>query len=74
MTRMSQTDTIHKHLNIYGSITTWEAIEQYHITRLSAHIQFLEERGVMIDPIKKSDGKKHWVEYRLMTTPQQSFL
>jgi len=36
-------DRILKHLQIYGSITTWEAIKEYGCTRLSHYIWVLRK-------------------------------
>ena len=41
----SHVDLIAEHLETYGSITTWEAIEQYGCTRLSARISDLRGLG-----------------------------
>jgi len=38
-------DLIAEHLETYGSITTWEAIERYGCTRLSARISDLRGLG-----------------------------
>lgn len=63
--KLSQTDQILKHLDMYDTITTWEAISKYRITRLSAHIQFIEERGIPVYTRNVSSDGKHWVEYSL---------
>lgn len=36
--KMTQEKAILKHLTVYGSITSWEAFQDYGITRLSAII------------------------------------
>ena len=41
---MTQLEKIYRHLQDKGSITTWEAIQQYAITRLSAHIRTLRQK------------------------------
>ncbi len=47
--RMSQLQTVMMHLRRRGSITTWQAITEYHITRLSAIIYRLRnEQGMDI--------------------------
>ena len=38
MSRISQKEMILKHLQDYGTITTWEAIKEYGCTRLSDRI------------------------------------
>lgn len=43
-TRVSKTEKVLKHLQKYGSITSWEAINKYGATRLSAIIFNLRKR------------------------------
>lgn len=45
---MTQKDIIKEHLEKYGSITSWEAITRYHITRISAIILMLRKEGMNI--------------------------
>lgn len=44
----SQNEIIMEHLKIHGSITTYEAYNRYHITRLPARIHELKKKGVEI--------------------------
>lgn len=44
-TKVSQVKLIADHLVKYGSISTWEAIELYHCTRLPARISDLRKKG-----------------------------
>lgn len=46
---MTQTEKILRHLRKYGSITSWEAITEYRITRLGAIIFELRKDGYIID-------------------------
>ena len=66
----SQTMKIKKHLEDNEVITSWEAITQYRITRLSALIFILRTEFQMEinSTWKNKDGKK-WTEYRLVDTP-----
>lgn len=48
MTVKSQTQAIKYHLEIYGNITSLEAIELYGCTRLSAKIYDLKKEGYNI--------------------------
>lgn len=71
---MTQCEKVAKHLKGKGSITSWEAIEKFRITRLSAVIFVLKERGFKISSLDResinSDGiKSRWVEYRLVGEP-----
>ena len=43
MNKLSQKEMILKHLEDYGSITTWEAIKEYGCTRLSDRIFVLRK-------------------------------
>lgn len=45
---MSQHDLILKHMKDHGSITTFEAYEQYGITKLTTRISELRRLGVKI--------------------------
>ena len=47
---MSKTEKVLEHLKKYGSITSWEAIEKYKATRLSAIIYILRHnKGMNIE-------------------------
>lgn len=46
---MTQSDIILQHLKKHGNITTWQAIQQYGITRLSAKIFTLRKNGIKIE-------------------------
>lgn len=66
---MTQEDMIFKHLCDYGHITSWEAIQEYGITRLSAKIYNLRKQGIEI--LNKNITKKNrygryvtFVDYR----------
>lgn len=69
----SQNRTVRKHLILYRSITSAEAIRLYGITRLSARIQDLEAQGMCIDaplefdPVNKS---RHWTKYKIRINTQ----
>jgi len=63
---MSQKQTILNHLKTHGHIDTMTAIKEYWITRLSQYILLLRQDGHEIFSEHVTDGKKHWVEYRLI--------
>ena len=63
---MSQKDTVLNHLKTHGHIDTATAITEYWITRLSEMIRLLREDGHEIFSEHVTDGKKHWVNYRLV--------
>lgn len=48
MSKVSQRLVIFRHLQTFGSITSWEAIKEYGITRLSAVIFDLRQNGIDI--------------------------
>lgn len=64
----SQLKQIKSHLEWYDTITSWEAIQKYHITRLSAIIHTLRhEVGMNISSSdKRAENGKNWVEYKLI--------
>ena len=54
------------HLKEHGSITSWEAIQRYRITRLSEYIRSLRhEDGLNISSIPEKNEDTHWVRYKL---------
>lgn len=56
---MSQREIIRQHLHTYRTITSWEAIQKYHITRLAAVISLLRDDGHVIDSVPQYvNGKK----------------
>lgn len=62
----SQKQQVLAHLKKHGSITSWDAIQKYHITRLAAIIFLLRDEGNKIfAQIEKKDGKR-WARYTLM--------
>ena len=59
-----------RHLKDYGSITSWEAIQEYGCTRLSHYIYSLRKDGHTItgdkEPFVNRYGEKsHFTRYRL---------
>ena len=52
-----QLNQIRNHLLIFGSITSWQAIQKYGITRLSGYIYLLKEKGFKIDTVSKRNAK-----------------
>ena len=59
---ISQKELTRKHLHEHGAITSWEAIQEYHITRLAAVISLLRDDGYIIDTVPQytanEDGKR----------------
>lgn len=64
----SQDATILKHLREYHSITSWDAIRLYHITRLSAKIFNLRGLGFDIKSIyeRNEETGANYVRYYLI--------
>ena len=58
---MSQSDLILNHLKEKGSITTFEAFNMYHITRLPARIFDLREKGHRITKTLHSTDRSNGV-------------
>jgi hypothetical protein len=72
--KKSQEDIILEHLQQNGSITSWEAITRYRITRISAHIHTLRGRGHDITTEWKTNNGKNFGIYSLAQKGQMSFL
>jgi hypothetical protein len=67
---MTKTDKILCHLELEGSITSWEAIQEYGVTRLSAIIFNLRKKGynIVSVPYEFTDrygDKSTYVRYKL---------
>ncbi len=62
---MTQKEKIKTHLQKKGKITSWEAIQEYRITRLSEYIRALRSEGMEIESIpQKSERGKPFALYR----------
>ena len=65
MKKNSQLYKIKEHLKWNKTITSWEAIQKYRITRLASIIHILRtEYQMNINSISKSKNGKNWVEYK----------
>ena len=64
---MTQLEKVKLHLEEHNTITSWEAIQKYRITRLAAVIHTLrnEHKMQINSDWGTNDGKK-WVEYKLV--------
>ena len=68
---LKQKALILAHLKTFGSITSWLAITEFHITRLSEYIrQLRREDGWIIDDKFESEEDKHWKRYYLIKDKQ----
>lgn len=71
---MTQQDQILTHLKEHGSISIWESITRYRITRLSARIHEIRtlpellSQGLEIKSEPRSKGGKSWTEYMLISS------
>ena len=65
---LSQKAQVLAHLTEQDSITSWEAIQLYKATRLSAIIFDLKEDGheIVMTRETSDDGKKWWGRYTLL--------
>ena len=59
----NKTKSVLAHLQKHGTITSWEAIQNYRATRLSAIIFVLKERGWSITTEMVYDGKSRYGVY-----------
>ena len=66
----SKTKNVLEHLKAKGSITSWDAINLYHATRLSAIIFILKGRGHEITTEMRYDPetKTRWAVYHYQTS------
>ena len=55
--RVTHYDRILNHLNQYGSITSWEAIREYGITRLSAVIYELRKEYNIVSTFETTKNR-----------------
>ena len=63
---MNKTKAVLQYLREHPlGITTWDAINIFHATRLSAIIFNLKRDGYIIDAIPESSDDAHWVRYVL---------
>ena len=63
---MNKTKAVLQYLREHSlGITTWDAINLFHATRLSAIIFNLKKDGYVIDAIPESSDDAHWVRYIL---------
>lgn len=65
---MTKIQAIKDHLVVNGSITSWQAIQLYGETRLSAVIHVLRDKGWNIESVWKegtdrNGNESRWVEY-----------
>ena len=65
---ISQENQILNHLKQHKFITSWEAIQEYRITRLSARIYELREKGFNIITKNVTENGKTFAEYSLIST------
>lgn len=62
---MNQKDQVLNHFRKKKSITSWEAIQRYHITRLAAVIYDLTFDHDIVTIMEKGEGKR-WARYVYM--------
>ena len=63
MDKQNQKTTVLNHLKKHGSISSWQAISKYRITRLAAVILLLRKDGHSIKSVKRIRNGKNWVDY-----------
>ena len=62
---MNQKETVLNHFKKRKSITSWEAIQKYGITRLAAVICDLKATHNIVTVIETAEGKR-WAKYTYM--------
>ena len=73
MSKTSKENKVLIHLQMYGKITSWEAINKFKATRLSAIIYNLREKGHIITSHNKRDRETGttFAEYTLHKETKQ---
>lgn len=66
MSNTSQNQMVLEHLQKHKSITGWDAISKYHITRLAARIKDLKDSGHCIITIMEKAEARRWARYTLL--------
>ena len=79
MKRRTQTDVVLEHLRKHKSITSWEAIMEYGITRLANRVFQLKEEGYNIPTERitvttRLGNTTNIAKYTLIETPTQTSL
>lgn len=73
---LHKTNAIKQHLLKRGTITSWEAIDKFKLTRLAAIIHRLRESGwnIVSEQVnQKVDGKIVWyAKYKLVSAPKRA--
>jgi hypothetical protein len=54
-----------------NGITSWEAITNYHVTRLAAYIGFLRDDGHTIEAVREQHDNKSYARYFLISEAKQ---
>lgn len=62
---MTQETQVLNHLERFGSITAWEAMQEYRIMRLASRIADLRRKGHNIVTITRHNGSVSWAEYKM---------
>jgi len=72
----TQNRQVLKHLITKGPLTSWECIQTYKYTRLSARIGNLEEMGFQIkhEVMKNDSGKGYHIRYSILEKGTPEFL
>ena len=60
---LKQKEVVLNHLKEHGSLTSWQAIMEYGLTRLSQYIYLLRNDGCPIEDVIECKGNKHWKKY-----------
>ena len=63
---MNQKDQVLSHFSKKKSITSWEAIQKYGITRLADTIFQLKAKGYNIMTVREQKDGKKWAKYVYM--------
>ena len=65
--KKTQVEKVLNHLIKFGTITSWEAIQTYRITRLSDKIYLLRKKGINISTIDSSNINQEGIKTEFAT-------
>ena len=68
---MNQLFEIRHYLLKHGSISSWTAIQEFRVTRLSQYILLLRNEGYEIESVWEHNETRRWVNYKLVAVPDK---
>lgn len=66
---MTQKEQVLEYLNTHGSVTSWDVIQTYGVTRLAEYIRLLKKDGFIFRTVNETFGKKTYARYLIISRP-----